>query len=261
MSSLRLPILASWIGCVVTSTMALPISGSRPSVEGFDLERVESLAVGVPLNFSVFGSPGAAVTLSIEGGGRQIDLPETRPGIYEGTYVLDGRDSVRADSRVVAMLQRDGQVARSTLAEPLLLEHLAPPWAGITTAQASPVPPRPGPPCADCAVVESMRTVNAPPRGGWAGSVTGAIAGAIIANQGAAARDRPWMRWLGALGGGLVGREVERQVARRERFEVVLRLPDGSALIRSYDSAPAFKTGDTVSVSGSLRSGARSAIY
>ena len=59
MSSLRLPILASWAGCVVTSAMALPVSGGRPSVEGFDLERVESLAVGVPLNFSVFGSPGA----------------------------------------------------------------------------------------------------------------------------------------------------------------------------------------------------------
>ena len=261
MAFLRLPIVAAWIGCVVTSTMALPISGGRPSVEGFDLERVESLAVGVPLNFSVFGSPGAAATLSIEGGRRQIDLPETRPGIYEGTYVLDGRDSIRADSRVVATLQRDGQIARSTLAEPLLLEHLAPPWAGIATAQALPVPPPPKPLCTDCAVVESMRSVKAPPRGGWAGAVTGAIAGAIIATESAAPRDRPWTRWLGALGGGLVGREIERQATRRERFEVVLRLPDGSALTRSYDSAPAFKTGDTVSVSGSLRSGARSAIY
>ena len=51
-------------------------------VDSFDLEQVSELASGVALNFSVYGSRRAAVTLYIEGAAQLVDLVETRPGIY-----------------------------------------------------------------------------------------------------------------------------------------------------------------------------------
>ena len=235
-------------------------SRAPPWVEGFDLERVEALAPGVPLNFVLYGSPGAAVTLSIEGGRRLLDLPESRPGLYEGSYVLDGLDHVRADSRVVASVQRNGMVARTTLYEPLLLERNGLPWAGALAqapgdisparVEASPraapaidstarsLAPFPGaaaaqapppatpaqPRCGDCVVVETIRVVKAPPRSGWA-------------------------RWLGAAGGAWLGSAIEREATRAERYEVLLRFADGTALLRLYEQVPPFRTGDTISLS------------
>jgi outer membrane lipoprotein SlyB len=301
---LRVLTLLVWAGCAAYATDAscarptavlLPLTVGMPMVSDFELERVEELAVGVPLNFSVYGSPGAMATLSIEGGGRLLDLPETRPGIYEGTYVLDRLDEIRPDSRVVASLQRGGQVARLTLAEPLLLEHNSLPWPDATgqisslppfplssvagpkardspapvaatqTGPASPyapasttVPPRLA--CSDCAVVESIRAVKVQQYGGLLGSVAGAIAGAILAGQAEAKRDS-LRRWLGAVGGALVGHEIARQATGEELYEVVLRLPDGTALLRRYDKVPAFRPGERVSVPGISRGGAPLVTY
>lgn len=284
---LRLVTFTVWVVCMAGAAdfaAAQPAENSRAlqntalAIKGFDLEQVAELAAGVSLNFSVYGSPYAAVTLAIEGGRRLIDLPETQPGIYEGSYVIEPADQIRPNSRVVASLQRSGQVARSTLNEPLLLARGTLPWGKVEpqlpATPASPAPdpgaraallagtpvpaveptPREAPlrkVCGDCAVVESIRTVPAPPRAGVIGAVTGAIAGAIVGNELAEAHRRHVMRLLGAIGGLFVGREIERQSARPPSYDVVLRLPDGSTLIRRYDKPPSFKPGDTVSLSGS----------
>ena len=149
MSFLRLLTLMAWlvagVGIVaVTSEPALAAARAPAAatavVEGFDLEQVSELAPGVELSFSVYGSPRSEVTVYIEGASRLVDLAETQPGIYEGTYVIAARDRLRSDSRVIATLQHDGEVARSTLAEPLLLERGAVPWADTRVQAASPPP-------------------------------------------------------------------------------------------------------------------------
>jgi len=154
MSFLRLLTLMAWLvggfGIVAAASAPALAAARTPAVtaavvEGFDLEQVSELAPGVALNFSVYGSPGAEVTLYIEGVGQLIELAETRPGIYEGTYVIAARDRLRSDSGVIATLQHDGQVARSTLAEPLLLERGAVPWTDAV-AQATAAAPMPAPP-------------------------------------------------------------------------------------------------------------------
>lgn len=241
---------------------------SAPIVESFDLEQVAELAPGVPLNFTVYASAGATVTLSIEGGQRLVDLPETQAGVYEGAYVIDARDRIRRDSRVVATLQRGGQVTRSALAEPLQLERGTALWGPGTTPSsptysaaplssiASPAPSRDA--CADCAVVESIEVVSVRPVG-VIGSITGAVAGAIVGHPLGEGHGRRVMSVLGALAGSWIGREVERRTAAAPTpaYRVVLRLSDGSALERRYEAPPTFKPGDNVSLSGR---GARAAV-
>ncbi|HEY2928983.1 glycine zipper 2TM domain-containing protein [Piscinibacter sp.] len=232
-------------------------------VDAFDVEEVPQLSSGTPLNFSLYGTPGAAATLLIDGAQRSLDLHEVQPGIYEGTYTIDAQDQIGPDSRVTAILRRGNQVARSVLAEPLLLGASAPIAAGPPMAQSAPiddsppiatsprigtpVPPAPAAPaCADCAVVESVRAVELGSGRGYLGAITGGLVGAILGNQVGRGEGRSVARIIGALGGALAGRELERKRSWRTRYDVVLRLPNGAAQTRSYDSMPPFKVGDTV---------------
>ena len=210
--------LAGGIACAAPLALARePVRGAvgAVTVDGVDVEQVAALGAGVPLNFTVFGTPGALVTLRIDGGRRVLELREVEPGVYEGSYLIDGVDAVRPESRVTATLQKNGAVAYAALDEPLLLAKGTVPWAPPRRARGAPRPPRrpqttmpvpiavtprqprvippaafaatPPPsapaPCGDCAVVESVRAVEVAPRGGVIGAIGGAIAGAILGKE------------------------------------------------------------------------------
>lgn len=226
---------------------------ASPAVEGFVAERVPRLALGVPLNFSVFGSERAAVVVYVEGVPELVDLREVQPGVYEGTHVIATGDAPRADSRVVATMQRGGQVARATLAEPLVLAAAALPWGesggrALAVDSARPVPFDNMPPvrhenaglafCDHCGVVESIRVVEAP-------------APADLPGKAARAFDDHRRRVLGvldAIGLPFAGRERQRIADSATEFEVTLRLADGRTMARRHGTRPAFRVGDTVTL-------------
>ncbi|MEO7056661.1 MAG: hypothetical protein ABI281_08875 [Caldimonas sp.] len=254
---------------VAESAPASRQASATPSVEGFVAERVPRLAPGVPLNFSVFGSERSAVSVYVEGVPGLVDLREMQPGVYEGTHVIAAGDAPRADSRVVATLLRGGQVARATLDEPLVLMSAPLPWSqhtGGAPMSARPVPienvplaPEDRPAtvvvnaaprieatpastvvrrCESCAVVESIRVVEAPAPDDLPGKVTRAL-------------DDHRRRVLGvldAIGLPFAGRESQRLAERAMEFEVTLRLADGRVVARRYGSQPTFQVGDTVTL-------------
>jgi outer membrane lipoprotein SlyB len=285
----RLVMLAALAGGIACA--ALPALASEPVrgavapvlVDGVDVEQVVALGAGVPLNFTVFGTTGAFVTVRIDGARRVLDLRETEPGVYEGSYLIDGTDSVRPESHVTATLQKNGAVAYAALDEPLLLARGTVPWGGLASAAeeapapratvrpaqpaetALPVPvavaPRPVPPaafpaapppagdsaCSDCALVESVRAVEVAPRGGVIGAIGGAIAGAILGKEVGEAHKRRMLTLLGAVGGALAGRQIERQATQSTvQYDVDLRLADGTVLKRRYEQAPPFVAGATI---------------
>ena len=88
-------------------------------VTGFDVEQVDRLEPGAELNFTVWGSPRAAVLLQIDGGRRTVRLDETAPGRYQGNYIIGRSDRIGPESRVHANLRRDNRVATALLGEAL----------------------------------------------------------------------------------------------------------------------------------------------
>ena len=266
-------VLATLLVWITAPALAQPSrsaaeAAARLHVDAFDVEEVPQLSPGTPLNFSLFGTPGATATLQIDGAQRSLDLREAQPGIYEGTYTIDAQDRIGPDSRVTASLQRGNQVARSVLAEPLLLGASAPIAAEPPMARGAPIDDSPpiaasprigtpvpaapaAPACADCAVVESVRAVELGSGRGYLGAITGGLVGAILGNQVGRGEGRSVARIIGALGGALAGRELERKRSWHTRYDVVLRLPSGAAQTRSYDSMPPFKVGDTVRLGAS----------
>ncbi|MDB5857826.1 MAG: hypothetical protein JWQ76_1515 [Ramlibacter sp.] len=90
--------------------VAVAVAG--PAIERFVMRPVGRLEAGRELNFRLVGAPGADAWMDIPGVISGVDLAETRPGVYEGSYTIRRRDNLDAFHGAVATL-RSGN-ARAT---------------------------------------------------------------------------------------------------------------------------------------------------
>jgi outer membrane lipoprotein SlyB len=156
---------AGWIATGAPAAQAA--QGAGLAVEGVDVEQVSQVAAGVALRFRVYGTPHATAALRIEGGWHVLFLHETEPGIYEGTYVIDGRDAILPTSRVTATLQEGDVLAQGDLDQPLLLAEVPLPWAEaaatLAARPASALPAGGAAPAPAATVVPPPAAVVVPP--------------------------------------------------------------------------------------------------
>jgi uncharacterized protein YcfJ len=243
MAFVRHGVVGMWAALLLSIT-GVAWAATNLQVEAFDVEQVPQLAAGARLNFSVFGSPGATATLQIDGAPYPLELRETQPGVYEGSYTIGERDHIAPDGRVVATLRRGEQAATMELTEPLQLGASPPVAAAPPPALPQALPDRRA--CDDCAVVESIRAVEIRGVPGHLGAIVGGVIGALFGDQIGQAEGRRVARIVGAVGGALAGREIERRHGSRTQYDVVLRRPDGTTQMRRYEGMPPFRVGDTI---------------
>ncbi|MGE8613034.1 MAG: glycine zipper 2TM domain-containing protein [Achromobacter veterisilvae] len=134
----------------------------------------------------------------------------------------------------------------------------AAPAQGAPAQQARPAPaPAPAPAkqvCASCGVVESVRQVQVPAKDNsdhLVGTIAGGVAGGVVGNQFGGGNGKTALTVLGAVGGALAGREVERNIRQQQtvtHYELTVRMNDGGT--RQFRSAQpfAFASGDHVRV-------------
>lgn len=108
--------------------------------------------------------------------------------------------------------------------------------------------------CRNCGVVESIRQVQVPVKDNGdhlVGTIAGGVAGGVVGNQFGGGSGKTALTVLGAVGGALAGREVERNIRQQQtvtHYELTVRMNDGSS--RQFRSAQpfAFASGDHVRV-------------
>ncbi|AYD62641.1 glycine zipper 2TM domain-containing protein [Achromobacter sp. B7] len=134
----------------------------------------------------------------------------------------------------------------------------APPTQQARPASASaPRAPAPAPAqqaCQSCGVVETIRQVQVPVKDNsdhLVGTIGGGVVGGVVGNQFGGGSGKTALTVLGAVGGALAGREVERNIRQQQtvtHYELTVRMSDGSA--RQFRSAQpfAFASGDHVRV-------------
>jgi len=134
----------------------------------------------------------------------------------------------------------------------------APPTQQARPASASaPRAPAPAPTqqaCQSCGVVETIRQVQVPVKDNsdhLVGTIGGGVVGGVVGNQFGGGSGKTALTVLGAVGGALAGREVERNIRQQQtvtHYELTVRMSDGSA--RQFRSAQpfAFASGDHVRV-------------
>ena len=109
--------------------------------------------------------------------------------------------------------------------------------------------------CAECGVVESVRTIDTKGKGSGIGAVGGAVLGGVAANQ---VSDRGTGKTVatvvGAAAGGLAGNEVEKYIKSDKSYEIVVRLENGTTQTFHEANAPTWQPGNRVKiVNGALQ--------
>ena len=111
-----------------------------------------------------------------------------------------------------------------------------------------PVPAKPV--CANCGTIESVTAVKQAGNTNGVGAVAGGALGAVVGNQIGKGSGRTVATILGALGGGVAGHMIEKNVKNDTLYQVRVRMEDGS--IRSVDHASLPAVGSKVTVDGSV---------
>ncbi|CAM3604434.1 Glycine zipper 2TM domain-containing protein [Bordetella sputigena] len=99
--------------------------------------------------------------------------------------------------------------------------------------------------CPQCGVVVSVNTVQVPVQNKdepIVGTVAGGVVGGVVGNQFGGGHGRTALTVLGAVGGALAGREIERNIKQQQtvtRYQLVARTNDGHT--HTFHSATPFQ--------------------
>ncbi|PIE25304.1 MAG: hypothetical protein CSA60_00905 [Neptuniibacter caesariensis] len=99
-------------------------------------------------------------------------------------------------------------------------------------------------------VVESVNPVVIEGTSGVVGGATGAVVGGIAASNIGGGRGKSIATVLGAVAGGIAGRQVEESVTRTQGQEITVRLNNGHlvSIVQEVGEGPLFSVGDRVRV-------------
>jgi outer membrane lipoprotein SlyB len=217
------------------------VADGTPRIERFDVRGDTSLTPGNELNFTVYGTPGAKVDMTIVGSKGVFFLPETKPGEYEGEYTIRRSDRIASNSVVTATMRIGDRLVTSRLNKPLLL-------AGSTPATANPIARY----CSNCAVVEAINVVQVDGEGNYLGTIGGGVIGAALGSQVGSGSGKTAAQIAGALGGAYIGRNLERKSKRTEHYEVVVRFANAGTQTVTYEQDPGLRVGEKVKVNNGV---------
>jgi outer membrane lipoprotein SlyB len=102
--------------------------------------------------------------------------------------------------------------------------------------------------CANCGRVEAVNAIEQKGEGSGLGAIAGGVVGGVLGNQVGSGRGRTAATVVGAGAGAYAGHEIEKYAKKTQRYDVVVRLEDGTARTFSYQNEPAFRAGDRVKV-------------
>ncbi|CAM3976318.1 glycine zipper 2TM domain-containing protein [Bordetella muralis] len=108
--------------------------------------------------------------------------------------------------------------------------------------------------CANCGVVETIRTVQVPKKNeGYnvVGTVAGGVVGGVVGHQFGGGSGKDALTVLGAVGGALAGHEIERNIRQQQtvtHYELTVRMDNGSKRTFRSSQPFAYASGDHVRV-------------
>ena len=118
----------------------------------------------------------------------------------------------------------------------------------LQTAAAPPEQAKPAPVCTSCGVVTGVNAIKQQGEGSGLGAVAGGVVGGLLGNQIGGGSGKKIATVAGAAGGAFAGHQVEKNMKSSTRYDVTVRMEDGTVRTFPYDSQPAFQTGSKVRV-------------
>ena len=105
-------------------------------------------------------------------------------------------------------------------------------------------------------MVSSVNAIAQQGEGSGLGAVAGGVVGGLLGNQVGGGTGKKIATVAGVAGGAYAGHQIEKNAKSTTRYDVIVKMEDGSTRTFSYESQPAFQTGSKVKVvNGALTSG------
>ena len=149
-----------------------------------------------------------------------------------------------------SVLETPENVAQPVASEAVPAPRPKPKPLARSVPLAEPVPvveaPRPVVPAGQLATVEAVREVKAPGEAKGVGAIAGGAVGGVLGNK--LGKGKAIAMVLGAAGGAFAGHQIEKQVRSEKRWEISLRLDDGSQRTLPSEVEPAWRAGDRVRI-------------
>ncbi len=116
------------------------------------------------------------------------------------------------------------------------------------TAVATAAPAQaPIPVCQDCGIVQSINVTEVQSSSpSLVGSVLGGVLGAVVGHQIGNGNGRTLATVAGAAGGAYAGNQIGERVNQHQRYDIHVRMNDGSYRTYYLSAPPSFNTGDRV---------------
>ena len=102
--------------------------------------------------------------------------------------------------------------------------------------------------CRECGVIESVRGVDTPGEATGLGAVGGAVVGGVLGNQVGGGSGKKIATVAGAVGGAVAGHQIEKYAKKETRYEITVRMEDGSSRMIHASTSPTWRTGDRVKI-------------
>ncbi len=208
-----------------------------PQISRIETRNTGGFTGGHELSFIVNATPGGNMAVTLDGGVSSFALAEESSGRYTGRYTVKSRDQFSATTPAVVTLVLADKTVR-------VAKNLAP-GAAAPTALAAPA-------CDGCGVVASVKKVKVKGKPNYVGAIAGGVAGAALGNQVGKGSGNTAATILGAVGGAVAGREIEKNVKSGNRYDVVVRLDNGTSRTMSYDNDPGVAVGAKVQFVGDV---------
>lgn len=214
--------------------------GLHPLVAAASIAVIVMCAVGVAAVMGWLPSPSAnphADTPVAEAGPESANLAPAPQAAAQQSQAQQAQAQQAQAQQAQAQQTQQGRPASASAPRP-----------------AAPAPAPAQQACQSCGVVETIRQVQVPVKDNsdhLVGTIGGGVVGGVVGNQFGGGSGKTALTVLGAVGGALAGREVERNIRQQQtvtHYELTVRMSDGSA--RQFRSAQpfAFASGDHVRV-------------
>lgn len=102
--------------------------------------------------------------------------------------------------------------------------------------------------CDNCGVVDAINAVEVKGKGTGLGVIAGGVTGALIGNQIGRGNGNTVATIAGAASGAYAGSEIEKNMKKSVRYQVRVRMDDGTYRTLYQSAAPAFAVGEKVKV-------------
>lgn len=102
--------------------------------------------------------------------------------------------------------------------------------------------------CDNCGVITAIRAIEQPGEATGLGAVAGGVAGALVGSQIGQGRGTTAAEIAGAAGGAYAGHQIEKSYRKTTRYEIDVRMQDGTRRVISQSAPPALNVGDKVRI-------------